>query len=396
MKLNPRRRWRLEHLWPLLLLFVAALYLAPTTKSMRNLYYLAVLLPALVLVRREDLQLLWRNPVLRAATLLLGYLWLSCLWSSDTRVALVAKAAERLLYLLAFLLVASRCLASQQRRGDLLRVLVTAAMLGAGLSLWQFWDHWHTRTLAGWWWRVRPEFWGSGHHPIIGASLYGVATVAAYLGSRRSAGWWRLAWGLCGALLMLLVLRSYSRGPILATSGALLAAALLYRDRKTLALVGVAAVGAVAWLWLGDQDLGSMLARGTAQRPQIWLHVLHDTAGAPLFGHGLLTNESFHLDYPDGKSWSIDHPHSLFVATLFYGGLAGLLLLLLLLASALWRAHRQGAKAVLVLLLLAMALGVTDNNKLLVSPNPLWLYFWLPIALAAAGSSPARQPKQAP
>jgi len=64
---NPRRRWRLASLWPMLFLFLAALYLAPDTRSMRNTYYLLVLLPALVLLRQEDFHLLWKNPVLRAA-----------------------------------------------------------------------------------------------------------------------------------------------------------------------------------------------------------------------------------------------------------------------------------------------------------------------------------------
>jgi|GEM_PF-2507885 len=382
--LNPRRRWRLASLWPMLFLFLAALYLAPDTRSMRNTYYLLVLLPALVLLRREDFHLLWKNPVLRAASLLLGYLWLSCLWSENDNLGKVAKTGAQLVYLLVFLLVATRCLNSDVRRQQLMAVVVVSAVFGALLSLWNFWELSHDRTIEQWLWIKRMRFWGSADHPIIGASLYATAAICAYCASKQSPEWKRHLWLLSCALLALLIFRSYSRGPLIAFVGTFMIGVILSGDRKAKIIFGLAAISGL--IWLGNQDPGSMLARGLGFRPQIWFTVMQDVLQAPLLGHGLLSDESLELVRSGRKLLVINHPHSIFFATFFYGGLVGVMLLLALLISCFKvaiRLARQGRYEVFLLLLLAVGLGVTDNNKLLTSPNPIWLFYWLPMALAA-------------
>ncbi len=383
--LNPRRRWRLASLWPMLFLFLAALYLAPDTRSMRNTYYLLVLLPALVLLRREDFHLLWKNPVLRAASLLLGYLWLSCLWSENDNLGKVAKTGAQLVYLLVFLLVATRCLSSDVRRQQLMVVVVVSAVFGALLSLWNFWELWERRGAAYWLWTPRLTFWGSADHPIIGASLYAMAAIFAYSGSFDSKGWQRIGWLLGGLLVLLVIVRTYSRGPLLALLTIFFIGVVINRGRKTVLVSGLLIAIVVAWV--GYQDIGGMLERGAGVRPQIWLTVWYDALNAPLFGHGLLSDESIDLARADRGPVVIDHPHSIFMATLFYGGLSGLILLLNLFRTSLkegFRLFSGGQSELLPVLLLAFALGVTDNNKLLLSPAPLWLFFWLPIAMVAA------------
>ena len=371
----------------MLFVFIAALYLAPDTKSMRNTYYLVVLLPALVLLRREDLHLLWQNPVLKAASLLIGYLWLSCLWSTPSSVAQVTKAGTQLIYLLVFLLVATCCLGTTTRRRQLIILLVVTAVVGALLSLWHFWMTWRESEAGHWLWMRRMTFWGSADHEIIGASLYGVAVIGAYLVRRKSQGWHRLLWLICGLLLAMLIFRSYSRGPLIAVGGTLFVGIVLSCKPKTAVLIGL--VTAAGLVWLGYQDPGGMLARGIGLRPQIWLNVWHEVLQAPLFGYGLLSDESIALAGAGGGYWLIDHPHSIFLATLFYGGIVGLVLLLGLLVSGLKEgisSFRKGDHEVLLLLLLAVALVVTDNNKLLLSPSPLWLFYWLPFGMASAVS----------
>ena len=157
-RLNPRLRWQLSSLWPLLFIFIAAVYMAPDTKSMRNTYYLLVFLPGLVLLHRRDLRLLWHNPVLRAAALLLEYLWLSCFWSADYSAASSVKAGEQLVYLLIFLLVVNRCLNSVVRHHQLMVVMILAATIGALLSFWHFWDILQDRGMTSQLWTRRLTF----------------------------------------------------------------------------------------------------------------------------------------------------------------------------------------------------------------------------------------------
>lgn len=176
----------------------------------------------------------------------------------------------------------------------------------------------------------------------------------------------------------------------------LLIATLLLRRWVPLVVVATACTAVAAALLLSDWDPGRAIQRGLGERPEIWRIVWERFLEAPLIGHGLLAPES--LTLASGKP--IDHPHSAFLATLFYGGGVGGGLLLWMLAAAGragWAVVRRGGWSLpLVLLVYAVLVVLTDNDKLLLSPRPLWLYFWLPILLcAAAPAEPGPRPCRA-
>ena len=163
----------------MMLVFLAGCYLAPDSKFHNNLFYGLVLLPALILLTREDLRRVWHEPVTRIALLFLGYLALSSLWSAE-QTGDLGRPAKQLIYMGAYIVVLTRILQSRPDRvGWLLSALVAAALIGGAIALY---DHIQllearkvslSRLLS---WR-RLELFGRLDHPIIGASTYGLACV---------------------------------------------------------------------------------------------------------------------------------------------------------------------------------------------------------------------------
>jgi len=117
-----------------------------------------------------------------------------------------------------------------------------------------------------------------------------------------------------------------------------------------------------------------------------------DTPKKWLIGHGLGMNAFAKHPHAKATRWYRWtplgyqlHPHSGYVWALYHGGVIGLGLLLLLLATATWRALRAGAAGAVPLALIAFS-SITmliNGQRLLVGNGTTYLAFWIPLALAA-------------
>jgi hypothetical protein len=83
------------------------------------------------------------------------------------------------------------------------------------------------------------------------------------------------------------------------------------------------------------------------------------------------------------------------MTTLFYGGIVGLLLLLVLIGSAIWQGLTRTGNLQKFLLTCMLIFGalciVTDGHTLIRHPKPVWIFFWFPIALVAASELPGNR-----
>lgn len=123
--------------------------------------------------------------------------------------------------------------------------------------------------------------------------------------------------------------------------------------------------------------------RGMSFRDLIWEKSLERVLdGNWLLGMGYLDSGELTLE----NGIEVLHPHSLYVASLFYGGIIGLALLLLTISYALmtlWRSKHSVTKAIaLPMLSYALVVLIVDGDKIIEKINHIWIIFWLPIALA--------------
>lgn len=156
--------------------------------------------------------------------------------------------------------------------------------------------------------------------------------------------------------------------------------------QKMLALfVPVLLISMAYTLWNPE----AVLRGGLTYRDYIWAQHLANMQGGNewLFGKGLAALVGF-VKLPNGQL--AIHPHSIYVETLYVGGLVGLLLFVLVLGAALRCLLRRQTdfpgKSLLGAMLVGGCLGmIFDFNGLFDTPNLVWLWLWLPLGLLLAG-----------
>lgn len=124
---------------------------------------------------------------------------------------------------------------------------------------------------------------------------------------------------------------------------------------------------------------------GFSERLPIWRTVLDQWFDASVFGNGyqpqlLLT--------PPGDEDIANYAHSAFLSTLRDSGLTGLLLRLLVLATATRAAsalaREYGDPIYLILIVFGFICMTADTDQLITRPRELWIIFWLPLAMILA------------
>lgn len=372
------RRHGPERLAVALAFVLAAFFLMPSGKALNNSYYALVLAPALFMLRGQDWRALAGQRLWLAAAGLLGYLTVSGLWSEGVSAAEWWHEAKALPYLLVYLAVVAWVVA---RRPDawerLLRVTVLAAAAGTLISVVLFYRHAP--------WTARLFYYGPVYNPNEAAMMVGVCLLLVVFhvlpAARR-----RLPWALMAVLLGGGIVLSGSRMPLaalLVTGGIGLA---LQRRWRRLAAGAAALALVVAVLATAGLGIERMLGRGDSYRLAVWQAVAERIAQRPWLGEGALTDDSVQVPAraPHTGNFRVQHPHNIFLATTLYGGLPALALLLSVLlfaGQAALRLALAGRPVWLLALLFSGLCMLTDGARLLNSPQGIWFYFWLPVAV---------------
>lgn len=274
-----------------------------------------------------------------------------------------------------------------------LRPMIPVAALGAIISIDIY--------LADGRFHERLAPFGKYKNNLLGANVYAIAAIVAAhtffqpTSDRR----WKILSALSVVLCTLMILLAQSRAPTLTLSVCFGVTLLLYRQWR---LLGIAAALGL----IGIADLSYYLQHGTSllriealyhyvemiyNRPKyrlaIWSHALTLIEARPWGGYGM--RAAFWAYLPGSVN-----PHNLYLSALYYLGIPGLILLLVPLlaafATTLQRLHTPYGKLCLVLLLYAVGATLTDQGQAVKSANALWIFYWLPIAMALAQGRPQK------
>jgi len=370
-------------------LFICGFFFLPASKLHNNFFYAGLLLPALLCHPLTRLRRCWCSPLYRLALALILWLAVSNLWLATPGFEDFRDSLFHGLYLTVFLTLGVDLLHRDPGfRPRLARWLAITVGVCAPLSMVWF----YTGYLQGWIDSPDGRLQGFGRvdHSGLAAASYAVAGWLVYWdGVRHSHGPTRRYWTYAVAASLIFVVLAGSRGAWLALLGsATLLVCLRHRGGLWL-LMGAPLLGYGLLMATGTMALGELrvLPGGDSYRLAIWSQSLAHWLAAPWLGHGLGAEFAYDLALPPAHP-VVDHPHSAYLGTALYGGVGALALLLALLGGALYRGwqllYRRDDGAVLANLLLGGLFTVTDGARLLDNPQPFWVYFWLPLALAMA------------
>lgn len=354
------------------------------TRAQRNLFYLAALPVFLLQLPSFDRRSLADSIIAKLALAYLGYFLLSALWSDGFSWAAFADLLRVSLLSLLFFLVTLHLAGHDDGFPGRLFFWFAAT---AGASLLAVFAAAAAGLLPSGW---RLTGFGLATHPIIGATLYGVALlVATFELLPRASGWRaRLTWLAVVALCAAFMLLSGSRGPLVALGAALVVGFIAADRRLAVAVVALLVAGVALGLLADLRAIELLYERAPSGHFVLWQQALAAIAERPWLGHGSLVDIDFQAEHGPGRS-----PHNLLLANQLYGGLPASLLLaalLLLAAWQAWRARQGGRPVYLVLLVFGLTASLFDTRSLVQNLGREWITLWLPIGMLAAQESLGR------
>ncbi len=360
------------------LILIAFFFLLPSSNWRNNFFYFFILIPGLFVVLRNDLSVLLKSKIYGLSIILCIYLFLSCLWSTGVDAGELLANLKYLLSQIMFITLMVLLFVKQNNNLKiLLYMLFGAAVTGACLSI--------ANSILN---HLIPNgrllFWGSVPHQILGASMYCIGICAGLFcinNDVKDTTCLKYVEIVGLIIVCLSVLLSKSRGPILSLYFMFLLYAGTKKSMKCVLLLLVLPITVYCIAIWSDSGLISKVVERKFYRFEIWSVELMRVKGHLLFGNGLLTDDNLFIH--SGEEFI--HPHSAYIATIFYGGIfAGCLLLSILLFSfhtaIRWLVHTKDALCI-CMLLLATLLIATDGSKIVTKPNVIWLIFWMPICL---------------
>ena len=329
---------------------------------------------------------------------LLVYLTLTSLWSTpwDPRGAL--SQATRAVLVFAFVVSIAECMQVDWFRQRMTWVVGVVGAVAAAAAMWIFFaappedgrlnglgqldTHvaagmvFAVAAICGLSWLLDAGTPRSAPAKAVAITAVAVLVVAVALTGSRNA----MACGLLGIGMVLIARRAPSATHCVAWVVGLAAV-----------MIGVL-IAAHAFVPGAD---ALILPRGDSLRLGIWTYYAERIAGSPWFGLGILTDDLAEVD-----GMQVLHPHSLFLAVAWQGGVLGLALMFLVIASTLKTLLRHfaaaEAKLGLAIWCLALPAYLIDGHELIDKIGWTWLLFWLPVAIglslrAGAGLGDARR-----
>jgi len=372
-------------------IFLIGFFLFPSSKFLSNFYYMGVAFPffLLIVLKKVNLKLLFSSRTILFVTIYFIYMVCTLFWAESFDISDLSKYGLRVLYILIFITVTIYLLRSDPAflKRLLTYVCAVAVIVGIGNALFYYSKH-----------PILGTLWGYGllSSPSRAASQYGFVTIASiYLLLQQRTTKAQFLYSGMVLVNFSYVLLAQSRTTLIALVVTLftwqLSAWLFHGVEesnylKKLSVLLVLLSAGVSVLIIGFPEFSKAIfhQQGLLYRIEMWKQLLVQIEKAPWFGHGL--NADIRLVMPNG--FVFVHPHSVYMGTLFYGGITGLLILLATLLSALWqgfRPLRQGRNLALASMVLYGALAIVSNGNMLIHrPKPFWLFLWFPVALVAS------------
>jgi O-antigen ligase len=361
----------------LVLCFASVLLLSAQSGASFSTYILAIAMIASFWAWND----VFRVPLFGGVCALLAYLVLTSFWSTPFEWRELFSTFSRALLVLVFVVAFAECQLRGQLRRWLGRTLAVSGSVVAFASIVVFIE---TDPVDG-----RLNGLGQLDNHIVAALVYGVVMIFVLDVLHREVSiFWRVISLISLVVILTAIYLSDSRNAwvsvLIGTGTFLLANRVVDRQRFLASMVSLALLTGVliAALFVGEGTREIVLPRGDSFRLGIWAEMwVHINEAGWLTGLGILTPDSVVVD-----GLLFDHPHNMYMAILYQGGVVALLgflgLSAWMIGVLLANYTHQDAKLALGVLAIALPSYVLDGHELIDKVGETWFLYWLPMAIA--------------
>jgi len=366
--------------------FLCAFLLFPSPKSHNTLFYLTVLVPALPLLGDHFLRLLKNNIPYRIIFLFIIYCAFSVFWSPNVDFGSGLKIFRHAFYPLIFINITIHLFETNPKTFEkIFTWLIIAAVIGAAANifLWYKDNPFPSSRLYG---------WGRFGNPIVIGCIYGMIAIITVTRAFQAKSKRDILTYLVTTLSFLgFILLTQSKLALITFSIVLLVSVIASFNRAAIIFLISAVMLVALVLWLEPEVFQRYSFGKLPDRFYIWKQVLYDSKDTFFFGNGILAEMSA---VASGKIHTT--PHSIYIGTIFYFGIFGILLLTVFIIWALKISFHYAKQSKDYLLFLLCIFGLIfcagDYGVLIDHPNGLWLLFWLPFSLAISKYNETSKP----
>ncbi|MBW2195119.1 MAG: O-antigen ligase family protein [Deltaproteobacteria bacterium] len=358
--------------------FLLGFFISPSIHWHNNFFYAFVVFPYLLTLQKSKIKLLLHSKIWVLSMAFAIYLCLTLLWAENVGEDGPVYYLRRPIYLFVFLSLTIELVQRYPKFVD--RLFISLCWVGAITGIISILSLYPSLSFE----RDRlSHMAGQLHNPIECGGVYGMLVLVAYFGVLKRKVL-NHKWIYVGLLLVSIVsvVLTQSRGPLSALVIAVVAGAVLTLDKKALGAVVLIILGLV--ILVNSGNFGRRIfEKGWSHRFELAEETLKRAQPSLIFGKGISTDTRFTLK--DGKTRG--DGHNAYLGTILYGGLVGLLVLLVLIIIAFRESlrsffHTKNITYFALLLFAAIAI-ITGEDKLTTHPDSLWMFFWLPLALLA-------------
>lgn len=360
-----------------LLIFAASFYCFPSSKSINNWFYVAVALPALLMLFSRQYRHVITNRLIIAIGIFAACLLLSTAFNLNPSFD-PSDHVKPILYVLLF---AIAYLIAYKQRPDLNALLITvvigSAFIAATYTIFEFYEP------RNWKWRYRLSSSAGISNPIWLSGIYSAAilfSVSRFIASKGSSSYIYL---IAAVPPIMVALLSQSRGPLVGLIVALCVLCIFVRNRRSITLISIALLtlsGSATYFLTTDHS--TRYLQPPKHRLTIWENAVDKIAEAPVIGHGL------HVDTQnESKGKRMEHYHNVYLTTAVQGGTLSFAILLTICGLTLFKKVTPETEPLKLVLILGMVYMMSNGSSLFTSPKELWLLFWLPIIAIWADNS---------
>lgn len=354
---------------------LAGLVLLPKTSNYHTLYYISILAPVIFLSAIRP-KLIIENVSIIAKIFIIFAAWsaLSVLWS-DTQESILTPI-KRAIYILCLFM--SFSIINTRNTEAILKVFIFAGTIVTTISAYNlyFFQIAH---------QTDARFIGGGalSNPLLSSHIFGLFSVLFLtLSLITKAIKIKLAYFTIGLVLILIVVATGSRTPLLALVATAIWIAFILKNKKSIAIIAFSTVVLGLILLLYPE---AILSRGLSYRPELWSVAMENILSRPILGYGFDSNAGFYISSLDTV---FREPHNIHLSILYFTGTVGFTLWCAMHMYALWVCWKNKTNTLFIiasaLLVYGIVAGMTEGGGLLPRPKEHWFITWIPLAFVSA------------
>lgn len=362
--------------------YLAMFFLIPHDwrKLYKNTFYIIMLISFLFLINKEFLIRLKNSKLFCACCVYLLYMCCTLIWGDNIpEFQEIKKPIYKALLLLSFLTItAALAYRNESFQQNIFRCISISALIGATLSIFMFYFY-HNNTFD-----IRLIGIGRGHHSILSAVIYSSAIICIFFGllprvKNRHEKWLHISTLIFAAVFIQL---TGSRGVILSFTTVFFLWLMLTSKLKTISIISCSLITYFILIYAEVIPPCEFIQRGLPYRPDIWQHWVLEIRDSFWLGSGITSIQPWVMD----SNITFLHPHNIFIANHFTGGMPATILFTYLIYQAIRYSinifKTTGNFTFTALLVFALICGIFDFSLLFLRPHDVcWFFFWFPIAL---------------